>query len=264
MEDIIHELEERLKENIRRQILLKQLLQDCPEGRIDIVPVKGHYRYYWAKGGKRKYIRKSESETITALIGKTYHKEMLRAVEKEMRTLRVFLSAFDPGKQAFLYEKQSEERKKHIDPLVLPDDLFVKRWIQESESLIGSLANSYPHPEEFQTRRGEFVRSKSEKILADTFSYHGIAYVYECPLNLKDGVVFPDFKLLNRRTRKTVYWEHFGMMDDPDYLEAALQKIQRYERSGFFIGDTLIVTFETSRRPLGTKEIELLIQKYLL
>ena len=77
-------------------------------------------------------------------------------------------------------------------------------------------------------------------------------------------MVFPDFKLLNKRTRKTIYWEHFGMMDDPDYLDTAIQKIQRYARSGIFLGDTLIVTFETSRRPLSTKDIELLIQKHLL
>ena len=32
------------------------------------------------------------------------------------------------------------------------------------------------------TNNNEFVRSKSEKILADLFSSQGIVYIYECPL----------------------------------------------------------------------------------
>ena len=264
MNIVIRTLEERFKEDQSRQELLEQLIKTCPEGRIDIVPVKQRPRYYWVNGGKRQYVGKDRAELISSLIGKTYYKEMLRATEKEMKTLRGFLDAFEPEVLVSIYEKLSDERKKHIEPLVFSDAIFAEKWLKESEEELRSVTNTFPKPDEFQTRKGEFVRSKSEKILADTFGYHKIHYVYECPLRLKDGIVFPDFKLLNKRTRKTIYWEHFGMMDDPDYLDAALQKIQRYARSGIFLGDTLIVTFETSSRPLSTKAIELLIQKHPL
>lgn len=36
---------------------------------------------------------------------------------------------------------------------------------------------------EIYTQKGERVRSKSEKILADYFYYNNISYKYECPLN---------------------------------------------------------------------------------
>ena len=54
------------------------------------------------------------------------------------------------------------------------------------------------------------------------------------------------------------------MMDDPEYANEALQKIDRYERDGIFIGDQLVVSTETSRSPLHTMHIERLAQKYLL
>ena len=52
------------------------------------------------------------------------------------------------------------------------------------------------------TEKGEYVRSKSEKIIADTLTKNNINYVYELPLRLKGyGTVKPDFTVLNKRTR---------------------------------------------------------------
>ncbi|MFQ9213592.1 MAG: hypothetical protein ACLR4C_08105 [Eubacterium ventriosum] len=42
--------------------------------------------------------------------------------------------------------------------------------------------------------------------------------------------------MLNRKTRKEIYWEHLGMMDDADYVEKAIKKIELYEKMGYFKG----------------------------
>ena len=45
------------------------------------------------------------------------------------------------------------------------------------------------------TEKGEYVRSKSEKIIADTLTKNNINYVYELPLRLKGyGTVKPDLQ----------------------------------------------------------------------
>lgn len=50
------------------------------------------------------------------------------------------------------------------------------------------------------TEKGERVRSKSEKILADYFYRKNILYKYEKPLYLKGyGTVYPDFTFLSRK-----------------------------------------------------------------
>ena len=117
---------------------------------------------------------------------------------------------------------------------------------------------------EFYTSAGERVRSKSEIIIADLLSKENIPYRYEYPLYLKGlGKIFPDFTTLNTRTRKEFIWEHLGMMDDPMYVENALQKISAYEQNGFFPGENLILTFESEKNPLNQKLLSLLLQKHL-
>lgn len=50
------------------------------------------------------------------------------------------------------------------------------------------------------TEKGERVRSKSEKILADYFYRKNILYKYEKTLYLKGyGTVYPDFTFLSRK-----------------------------------------------------------------
>lgn len=81
------------------------------------------------------------------------------------------------------------------------------------------------------TEKGEAVRSKSEKIIADKLYMKEIPYVYEQPLYLKGyGYVVPDFKILNVRTKKEYYLEHFGMMDDYEYAKNAIKKIECFQK----------------------------------
>ena len=114
------------------------------------------------------------------------------------------------------------------------------------------------------TEKGERVRSKSEKIIADYFYHNGIEYKYECPVYLKGkGFAYPDFTLLSEIIREEIYYEHFGMMDDPAYARKAVKKILDYEESGIYLGERLIATFETNQTVLGTKQLEQLVKKYV-
>ncbi len=108
------------------------------------------------------------------------------------------------------------------------------------------------------------VRSKSEKILADKFYMQGSPYVYEIPIYLeKFGYIHPDFIVLNKRTRKEYFWEHFGLMDQVEYCEKAIRKIESYQRTGIHQGLQLILTYETRNHPLNMRVVEELIQFHL-
>ncbi len=111
----------------------------------------------------------------------------------------------------------------------------------------------------------ERVRSKSEKIMADYFYRNGIEYKYECPIYLKGmGMVYPDFTFLSKKTGKEIYWEHNGMVDEPSYARNMVRKIDAYENIGIFIGERLILTYETEQSVLNTGKIEQMVQKYLV
>lgn len=109
------------------------------------------------------------------------------------------------------------------------------------------------------------MRSKSEKILADYFESEGISYKYECPLKLKPyGTIYPDFTFISRKTGQEIYWEHEGMMDNPEYAKNAVQKIELYEKNGLYPGERLILTFETSTNVINTEILKKLTRRYLL
>lgn len=54
------------------------------------------------------------------------------------------------------------------------------------------------------------------------------------------------------------------MMDKSDYAKTAVKKLESYQKNGIYLGERLIVTFETDQTVLNSQIIEQLAQKYLL
>ncbi len=165
-----------------------------------------------------------------------------------------------------IYEKLSYDRQQIVEPFWISDDEYAKLWIEkklEEKECEEKIKYRIDEEQSFLTERGEVVRSKSEKILADKFYKLEIPYVYEAPVRLKNyGRVYPDFLLLNKKTRKEYYWEHLGMMDIPEYSNKAIKKIETFHNSGIFTGESLILSYETHEHFLNMKEVQRLIDKY--
>ena len=149
------------------------------------------------------------------------------------------------------------------------DEQYAAKW----QSVTWSGKSFSPDLPEVFTARGERVRSKSEVIIADTLFRHNIPYRYEFPLQLhrstqntrSSTVTFhPDFLCLNVRTRTEFYWEHFGIMDNPEYSNNAAGKLRLYTENGILPGRNLIITMETQKEPLNIRVLEKLISEFLL
>lgn len=111
-----------------------------------------------------------------------------------------------------------------------------------------------------RTENGELVRSKSEVLIADKLKERGIPYFYEKELWL-DGVrKIPDFTIEDNESGETYYWEHCGMMNDPDYVERWERKKRWYAEHGIVEDENLIVSNEKGGWD-STKIVEL-INKY--
>ena len=74
---------------------------------------------------------------------------------------------------------------------------------------------------------------------------------------------YPDFTILNKRTRQIIYWEHLGKLGDEDYCTDNIQKLEDYADAGIFQGKNLLLTYECASKPLTTKMIELMIKEFL-
>lgn len=122
-----------------------------------------------------------------------------------------------------------------------------------------------PHPERLihRTRKGDLVRSKSEVIVANMLIDLGISYEYEKPLYSKaDPKDFrlPDFTV--KYEGEEFYWEHLGMIEDPEYKKEWKRKKQWYEENHYI--DKLIISKDKPDGGIDSKEIERFAKEKIL
>lgn len=214
---------------------------------------------------KGRYIKRSEEEVVRLLAQKDYSLKLIKFARKKQLELQKCPIHYRWDEVKRFHENLSNERQALITPYILSDDDYVSLWEEKGRNLICGIER-YPLDEDngFATEKGELVRSKSEKILADKLYIMNIPYIYEKPLLLQDNIrIYPDFTVLNRYTREEFYWEHFGMMDKTEYCDKAIKKIRNYQKNQIYQGKKLIVTYETSALPLRVKELEELMDEYL-
>lgn len=110
--------------------------------------------------------------------------------------------------------------------------------------------------------RGEMMGSKSEVLIGNAFNRRNIEYHYEKPLLLKKNKMFrPDFTLMNIYSRRELFWEHLGIVDNEHYASNAMKKLMIYEQNDIFINDRLILTYETANDPLNLRTINEIIDQ---
>lgn len=242
-------------------------INDAPEGRLEILTQNGHYRYYICnrvsahKAPARNYITKSEGKLAARIAQRDYAKKLLNYAVNEKNKIDALLKVYSPREAQEMFENLHPGRKAIVEPILISDDEYARIWkasLAETNSI-----NSFPIQSEIYTENNEHVRSKSEKIIADKLSLMKIPYKYEQPLVLKEKVIFPDFTVLNKRSRETFYWEHLGMMDHDAYIEKSFEKISLYENNGIILGKNLILTHETQSRPLSVKILDEIIKSFV-
>lgn len=92
------------------------------------------------------------------------------------------------------------------------------------------------------TSKGLKVRSKSELLIAEKLDSYNIPYRYEQVIGNNRYIFSPDFTIKTKN--KIIYWEHCGMMADPDYRAYNKWKLSQYEMMNIVPWDNLIVTYD--------------------
>lgn len=254
---IIKELQKEYKQLLFLKDKIQDQLKNVPTGRIKTSKNRNQMLYYIKEGNKWKYLKKEDQEIARQIAMRDYNEAVLRKVLEQEKQVKQVLEKYDPRAIEKQYDSLSEGRKRLVKPWIEPEEMFVEKWLAKKYK-----GNDYwENTQEIYTQKGERVRSKSEKIIADKLYQSGVPYRYECPIYLKGrGEIYPDFLCLNRETRKEIVWEHFGMMGDEEYCSHAMKKIGSYAENGYIQGRNLIMTFESAEKVLNTKEIDRIIQ----
>ncbi len=255
-----------LEERKRLESIIKVVqvqLNTMPEGSLRLSKSKEYIQYYHCTEENKlgKYIVKGNDELIQALAQKSYDEKLLQLAEKRLKQIERILKDYEDDEIEEIFKKEHVERQRLIQVVEPTWDQRVKMWRDEKYQGKG-FQEGIPL---ILTERGERVRSKSEKIMADYFYRKGIEYKYERPIYLKGlGTVYPDFTFFTKRVDGEMYWEHCGMVDSPEYARNMVRKIELYEKNGIFPGERLILTYETEQSILGTEKIAQMVERYLL
>jgi len=249
-------------------------LTQAPTGHLRIKKKRGGVEYYYREEekhetGKQKkkvdtngrYLKKGEAELAKKIAQRDYDMRIVRSASMRMKAIDAFLDCYGATRLGEIYETTNPGRRELLSAKILSDEEYKRQW-QEVEYKGKAFEDGQ---KVILTERGERVRSKSEKIIADKLYSMGIPYRYECPLWLDGNVRFyPDFTVLRMPAREEVYFEHFGMMDDIGYVEGMTYKLNTYEKNGIYLGVNLFVTYETEKTALNSKVLDGLIRSVFL
>lgn len=236
-------------------------------GHLIYTTIRGSVRYYLVKGTdsskSREYL--TDKKTLVLMATKHYQDAILQAAVREKRQLEMCLTHLQKSRTNSdvenVLETIAEPIRVFVKPEVETDEGYARRWQSKWNKLIPKDSN---HP--FKTMKGDYVRSKSEALIADRLFALGIPYAYEQAGfydEINGHVIHPDFYVLNKRTLKEYVWEHCGIMDNSTYCNITLHRLKIFSEKGYIQGKNLLFSYETSQIPLNIEYIELLINEYL-
>lgn len=243
---------------------LQEALQECnkiikesPPGRLKISISHNSYqfRHITSKNNIQiqKYLSKhKDEEIIKFLANKKYCFDLKKELLVEIESLKQGKSINNPDAKYQIYDNIHPSIKHYIRPIYPSPEYILDLWNKEQW-----IPNTYKEEKkDLETNRGEIVRSKSEKMIADLLLLNSdIEYVYEKGFQLicNGRIVFPDFIILNKKTGRIYIWEHAGMIGDDGYDSDFIRKHNDYILSGIRLGDNLLYTFEGENKNFNTK-----------
>lgn len=256
---------------IRKKLLMDLLnkkieaCQNCPEGSVRIVRLSDkvtkcyHRKNTLDRNGT--YIKKQNMTLVNQLAQKEYDQEMIETISREIKVIDKLIENNAIENLDKIIYKFPTVKQEYITPIYESRENYAKEWKTNNENADVYMEDGV----RFLTKNNESVRSKSEMIIANMFYEYDVPYCYETIIKSGNKIIArPDFKVLNTRTRREYYWEHFGMMDTPEYANKCIKKLEAYEQNGYFVGDKLLISFESSENAINISDVEAKIKKYLL
>lgn len=249
---------EKMLADLKMQLqIANKELEASPKG--NIVRVKRGYKYtfFQVYNEQNERVRKSitkDAVMINALARKAYLNTETKILEKDIKALTAFIQNFEEP----IYENiiaALPERFQQYDLVKHDQRVWSSQPYRQSRYM--------PHRKNHTTSRGLKVRSKSELLIAEKLSEHGIPFRYEQILEIEGAEYAPDFTIL-RPDGKLIYWEHCGLTSDSRYMSHHWQKMQIYASAGITPWKNLIVTYDDENGFLNLAAVEAEIENKVM
>lgn len=247
-------------------------LKKMPSGYLNRKQVNCVFYYYWhykiSEYGTSRFVQKilpqndSGREMIALLKRKRFLELSLRSLNVQLKKTERFLAnykEFEPteieASMSPTYSGIQMKQTSSNSSLTATTKAWLAEPFESNPFAPGRLIHT--------TSNGLHVRSKSEAIIINLLDSSGIPFRYEALLKLDDHTFYPDFTILRPSDQKVVYWEHFGMVSDPDYQRKMDHKLSLYRLHQITPWNNLITTYDDGDRSIDTSQINRIIDIFL-
>lgn len=268
---------------------IKKEIRRLPAGRIECVKYNNGYRWYETKNKERRYMKKgAELDLARKLAHKRKLNDELDQLRCEKAATDVYLKMMRASGCVIGETQDCDELVSVVNKkgkkIKVKDVVSPNGRINVTNAEVDRLNKEYVrsvNPEmlewaeaEYQQRSddddehnvkansGRWHESKDEVMIDNALLAHGLHVRYEPELKLGNKMLYPDFQIMNPKTGKSIYWEHFGMMDSPNYLKRNIPKLIKYLWNGYYPGVNFIATFTGGKYRLDSQLIETIIEYF--
>ena len=189
-----------------------------------------------------------------------YFDSALEIVEENIRLLekcKEEIRDIDPNVFLETMPKAYQKQANFVfDMMGVPD---IDNWM----NMPRRYSERFPEDKKYLTKQKWMVRSKSEVMWSNAYYDRGIPCLYEAVQPVNGINIATDFRALETFQYEELSHEHFGKMDDLEYVTTQfLPKLKAYLKAGFIPGVNLIMTFEFGDTPLTPEVIQATLDHY--
>ena len=228
--------------------------------RISGVESKPFFYIGYNVNGETRYKYLSKKTNLNLIIiqaNRKYISKLKNVISSEIAAMKNNRS-FDISKKYNVYDDINPRLRKYIIPLLCSPQFAIDCW----NNTIWKMNDYMEENKIYETNKGEKVRSKSEKMIADLlYTYTNIEYVYEGGVYIDSfqKFIYPDFVILNKNTGRVSFLEHAGMLDNSGYANDFVRKINEYAMEDYVIGKDWYITAETQLQKYNAVAVKKLI-----
>lgn len=254
-------------ENLRKHY--KNKARGYPEGALCFRFQHGTHRPFLNLNGKLTYLNKNNKRLISRLMEKRINESILKHIESNIKFLNRLTELYK-GVEYILGDGVIKEIEAKIGRGFKVDDFLLPLSSSQSKKMTSNDPQSNTSQSDFHIENKKYktpanivVRSRAELVIATFLEMKGIDYIYEKPLKLFLKTVAPDFTIKRKSDGKIIIWEHFGMMDDPEYYESRMEVLSDYHHAGWLPYENFIATFGERNSPIDMTVIETICETML-
>lgn len=259
--------EANLLEHILREN--REEYRKLPNGRLECHKRDYGWRWFLIKGEERRCLKHNDEVNLARKLAyKRLLKTKIDMDSAKLKALKQYLDSANPEKLLQGIDKRARENSE-INRLAKEyknkHDLKIEEWmgnVQPDE-------NFRKDELTVESKSGQMVRSKSEALIYGTLCDHGLHFVYEPRLELKEmfvdsytKIIHPDFGIWSDKLNGPIYWEHLGLLDNVNYLRTNAEKLSLYMYNGFVPMKNLIITSEYTGKDFDAHQVEKIIDYF--